>query len=341
MKSEPTETARVLVIAEIGVNHNGDITLAKQLIDAAQVSGADVAKFQIFTAESLVTETAPAAEYQKKNIRADVSHYGMLKSLELTEQQFEELVDYCSQVGVEFMASGFSIDDVDVIVRLGARRLKIPSGEITNLPYLRAVARHHLPTIMSTGMATLNEVSEAIHALTEAGLDRRHLTILHCTTDYPTGPSDVNLRVIPMLHEELKLPIGYSDHTEGTAIAGAAVALGATVIEKHLTLDRELPGPDHKASLEPDRFSEMVAQIRAIEQGLGRSEKYPTLAEKKNRLVARKSIVASRAILRGEILGEQNLTMKRPGTGLSPMLWDRVCGQTAVRDYKPDELIDQ
>lgn len=341
MKSQITNQAEVLVIAEIGVNHNGDVELAKQLIDAAKCSGADIAKFQVFRAESLITEAAPAAEYQKKNIREDVSHYEMLKSLELSERQFEELADYCNQVGIEFMASGFSNEDIEVIVRLGAQRLKIPSGEITNLPFLRAVARHNLPAIMSTGMATLDEVSEAIQALTEAGLEPRHLAILHCTTDYPTHPSDVNLRVIPMLREELKFPVGYSDHTESTAVAGAAVAMGASLIEKHLTLDRELPGPDHRASLEPDQFSEMVAHIRAIEQAIGCPEKLPTPAEIKNRLVARKSIVASRSILRGEILGDENLSTKRPGSGLTPMLWDAICGQTAARDYEPNELIDQ
>lgn len=331
----------VLVIAEIGVNHNGDIKLAKQLIDAAHHSGADVAKFQVFTAQSLVTESAPAADYQKKNIGNDVSHYEMLKSLELSENNFEEIVRYCNRLGIEFMASGFSSEDVDTIVRLGARRLKIPSGEITNLPYLRKIARHGLPTVMSTGMATFKEVLEAVSALTESGLDRTQLTLLHCTTDYPTNYGDVNLRVIPVLREKLNLAIGYSDHTEGIAIAGAAVAMGATVIEKHLTLDRSLPGPDHRASLEPDEFSQMVNHIRAIELGLGGVEKKPTLAEEKNRLIARESIVANRSIARGEVLGEINLTTKRPGNGLSPMAWDRICGQIATRDYVADELIDQ
>lgn len=341
MNSDQLALLPVLVIAEIGVNHNGDVNLAKQLIDAAYRTGADVAKFQVFAAESLVTESAPAAEYQKRNISDDVSQYGMLKDLELSEADLQEIMRYCAQLGIEFMASGFSTEDVETIVSLGVGRLKIPSGEITNLPYLRAIAQHRLPTIMSTGMATLGEVLDAVSVLTESGLDRTQLTLLHCTTDYPAHYADVNLRVIPVLREKLNLSIGYSDHTVGTAIAGAAVALGATVIEKHLTLDRNLPGPDHRASLEPDEFSQMVNHIRAIELGLGNSEKKPTLAEEKNRLIARKSIVANRSIKRGEVLGQDNLSTKRPGSGVSPMAWDRICGQIAARDYVADELIDQ
>lgn len=341
MNSGKETPSRVLVIAEIGVNHNGDLNLAKRLIDVAHHSGADIAKFQVFNSEAMTTETAPAAEYQKKNIGHNVSQFEMLRKLELTVAEFQEIMEYCSQTGIEFMASGFSAENVETIVKLGARRLKIPSGEITNLPYLRAVAQQNLPTIMSTGMATLQEVFEAVGALTEAGLDHKQLTLLHCTTDYPADYSDANLRVIPALRDRVKLAVGYSDHTKGTSIAGAAVALGATVIEKHLTLDRNLPGPDHKASLEPEDFFRMVAQIRAIEQGLGFAEKKPTRAEKKNRLITRKSIVAATSIKQGETLGERNLTTKRPGTGVSPMKWDLICGQVAVRDYGPDDLIAQ
>jgi N,N'-diacetyllegionaminate synthase len=341
LNSKKVTPLPVLVIAEIGVNHNGDINLARKLITAAHRAGADVAKFQLFAAESLVTKSAPAADYQKNSMGSGVSQFEMLKKLELSEDDFQELFDYCNHLGIEFMASGFSTQDVDTIVRLGARRMKIPSGEITNLPYLRAIARHRLPTIMSTGMATFEEVLHSVNALTESGLDLSQITLLHCTTDYPTAYSDVNLRVIPMLRDKLNIPVGYSDHTEGTAISGAAVALGASVIEKHLTLNRNLPGPDHRASLQPDEFSEMVAQIRAIELGLGNSAKKPTRAEERTRLIARKSIVANKSIERGEVLGTHNLTTKRPGTGLTPMAWDAICGQIATRDYVADELIDQ
>jgi N,N'-diacetyllegionaminate synthase len=341
MGSSETANHGVLVIAEIGVNHNGDVHAAKELVKVGHLAGANVAKFQVFRATSLATRSAPSAEYQQRNIGDDVSQYAMLEQLELSTQEFEDVVNYCEETGIEFMASGFSLDDIETIVGLGAKRLKIPSGEITNLPYLRAIAGHNLPTIMSTGMATLDEVGGAVDALLAAGLDRHHLTLLHCTTDYPTTAGDVHLRVIPVLQEKFGVPVGYSDHTEGIAIAVAAVALGSTVIEKHLTLDRQLPGPDHRASLEPGEFSRMVTHIRIVEAGLGHSDKRPTANEEKIRLVARKSIVAKTAISAGDVFTEENLTTKRPGNGLSPMLWDEMCGRQATRDYKPDDLIEQ
>lgn len=341
MGSSQTITPSVLVIAEIGVNHSGDLVTAKELVRAAHRAGANVAKFQVFSAASLATRNAPSAEYQQRNIGDDVSQYAMLEQLELSREEFEEVVTYCEELGIEFMASGFSLDDIETIVGLGAKRLKIPSGEITNLPYLRAIAGHKMPTIMSTGMATIDEVNEAVEALLAAGLDRHHLTLLHCTTDYPTTPGDVHLRALAVLREKFDVSVGYSDHTEGIAIATAAVALGSTIIEKHLTLDCNLPGPDHRASLEPSEFSHMVTNIRIVEAGLGNSEKTPSENEKKIRLVARKSIVAKTSISAGDVFTEENLTTKRPGSGLSPMLWDEICGRQATRDYNPDELIER
>lgn len=340
MEISKVDTPRVLVIAEIGVNHNRSLSMAKELIDAAQRAGADAVKFQVFRASTLATSSAPSAKYQQRNTGNSRSQYEMLRELEFSEEEFGELAEYCDKMEIEFMASGFSLDDIETIVGLGVRRMKVPSGEITNLPYLRAIAHHNLPTIMSTGMATLDEVTKAVDALVLSGFDRHNLTLLHCTSDYPTKPGDAHLRVIPALREQFDLPVGYSDHTEGIAIAAAAVALGSTVIEKHLTLDRHLPGPDHQASLEASDFSDMVAQIRIVESGLGRCHKKPTDNEEEVMLVARKSVVAKSRIFAGEVFTDENLTTKRPGSGLSPMLWDEILGRQATRDYEPDEFIE-
>ena len=329
-----------MVIAEIGVNHNGDVKLAKKLIDAAKASGADVAKFQVFEAERLVTVDAPSADYQTRNTRKDQHQLQLLQGLQLSTTDFRELRAYCEAIGIEFMASGFSTEDIDTIVSFGVQRVKIPSGEITNLPYLRAAGSLRLPIILSTGMATIDEVQDALVVLEESGLDRSFVTVLHCTTDYPTQLEGVNLLAMLTLRDELHVAIGYSDHTKGTTVSPIAVGMGARVIEKHLTLDQSLPGPDHLASLEPSDFAAMVREIRIIEKILGNGDKTPTKVEEANRLIARKSIVAARDIAAGEELSAENLTTKRPGSGISPMEWDRVIGTTATRHYNADELIE-
>ena len=329
-----------MVIAEIGVNHNGDVELAKKLIDAAKASGADVAKFQVFEAKRLVTVDAPSADYQTRNTGKDQHQLQLLQDLQLSTTDFGELKAYCEEIGIEFMASGFSIEDIETIVSLGVRRLKIPSGEITNLPYLRAAASHKLPIILSTGMATIDEVQDALVVFEESGMDRSLVTALHCTTDYPTHLEDVNLRAMLTLRDELHVAVGYSDHTEGITVAPIAVGMGARVIEKHLTLNQSLPGPDHLASLEPADFAAMVRGIRIIEKILGNGQKIPTRAEEANRLIARKSLVAARDIAAGEEFSADNLTTKRPGSGISPMEWDRMIGTKATRHYNADELIE-
>ena len=336
----PTTHPATLVIAEIGVNHNGDVELAKQLIDSAKAAGADVAKFQVFDAERLVTGDAPSADYQTRNTGKEQHQLQLLQDLQLSEANFHELRNYCALAGIEFMASGFSIEDIDTIVSLGVQRLKIPSGEITNLPYLRVAASHKLPIILSTGMATIDEVEDALVVFEESGLDVSLVTVLHCTTDYPTQLEDVNLQAMLTLRDELHVAVGYSDHTEGITVAPIAVGMGARVIEKHLTLDQALPGPDHLASLEPSDFANMVRDIRIVEKILGNGHKTPTKAEAANRLIARKSLVAARDIAVGDLFSADNLTTKRPGSGVSPMEWDRVIGTKATRRYNADELIE-
>ncbi len=336
----PSQSTTVLVIAEIGVNHNGDLDLAKKLIEAASVAGADVAKFQVFDASRLTTPDAPTADYQARNTGRDEGQLQLLENLQLSQSDFQELYEFCDRQGIEFMASGFSLEDLDIIASLGVRKLKIPSGEITNLPYLRAAGSSGLPIILSTGMATLDEVDEALNILEAAGCSREHVTVLHCTTDYPTALDDVNLRAMLTLKEELTIAVGYSDHTEGTLVSPVAVGMGAQVIEKHLTIDKSLPGPDHRASLEPSEFAEMVQQIRAVEKILGQGVKEPTDTERANQRVARKSIVAAENIGAGEDFSEKNITTKRPGSGVSPMKWDDVIGTRATRDYVKDELVE-
>lgn len=332
---------RTLIIAEAGVNHNGDIKLAKQLIDAAADSGADYVKFQTFSADRIVTKSADKAEYQKKFSDSSESQYEMLKRLELSVEMHLELIEHCEQRLIKFLSTGFDIKSVDLLVGLGLNLLKIPSGEITNLPFLRYTGSLGLPVILSSGMSTMKEIGDALSILEQTGLPRAQITVLHCTSEYPTPMNEVNLLAMSSIRNTLGVAVGYSDHTVGIEVSVAAVALGASVIEKHFTIDRSLPGPDHKASLEPIELSAMVKSIRNVEIALGSDVKGPTNSEIKNIRVARKSILAGRKIELGEIFSALNLVIKRPGDGVSPMQWDRLMGQIASREYLPDEKIDQ
>ena len=330
----------VLIIAEAGVNHNGDLELAKSLVDAAANAGADLVKFQSFSAERLATVSAPKADYQNQTTDQKQSQFAMLQQLELSPQMHEQLITHCAKQGIGFFSTGFDTQSVDYLASLGAVRFKIPSGEITNLPYLRHVGGFGKPLILSTGMATLGEIEAALDALGIAGTPRSQITVLHCNTEYPTPVQDVNLLAMTRIRDAFGVAVGYSDHTAGIEVPIAAVALGATVIEKHLTLDRNLPGPDHKASLEPDEFAAMVRAIRNIEQAMGDGIKRPSPSEAQNKPSVRKSLVAAKPIKAGERFTSDNLTAKRPGTGISPMRWDDVLGRTASRDYGVDELIE-
>lgn len=332
-------TGQTIIIAEAGVNHNGDLGLAKQLIDAAAKAGADLVKFQTFSADRLATRTAKKADYQAHATGSNESQHEMLRRLELTAEMHNELIAHCRARNIDFFSTGFDIESVNMLVSLGQNRFKIPSGEITNLPYLRHIGGFGKDVILSTGMATMGEIEAAIEALEQAGTPRANLTVLHCTTEYPTPMAEVNLRAMQSIHSAFGVAVGYSDHTPGIEVAIAAVAMGASVIEKHFTLDRKLPGPDHKASLEPAELAAMIEAIRNIEIALGDGIKRLTPSEAKNKSVARKSLVASRAIKAGEILSAENITAKRPGTGISPMRWDEIVGQIAQRNYKADELI--
>ena len=330
---------KTLIIAEAGVNHNGSIEMAKRLIDAAAVAGVDYVKFQTFKAEKLVTKDAKQAEYQQRNA-ADDSQYTMLKKLELSEAQHEELVAYCQQKGVCFLSTAFDLESIEYLHSLNLGLWKIPSGEITNYPYLKKIAQYSEPVIMSTGMCSMDDVEQALNVLLEHGLTKEQITLLHCNTEYPTPMQDVNLKAMLQLRGEFGIKVGYSDHTKGIEVPIAAVALGAEVIEKHFTLDRTLPGPDHKASLEPNELKAMVDAIRNIEQALGDGQKHVSASEERNMAIARKSIVAAKDIKKGEFLTEENLTTKRPGSGISPMRWEEVIGTKAIRDFAEDELIE-
>ena len=329
-----------LIIAEAGVNHNGDIQLAKRLIDEAAAAGADLVKFQTFNASRQVTRSAKKADYQTLTTDSSESQHAMLQRLELTEAMHHELIAHCASRQIGFFSTGFDIECVDLLVRLGQEQFKIPSGEITNLPYLRYIGQLGKRIILSSGMATLGEIEAAIDVLEQAGTARSMLTLLHCTTEYPTPMAEVNLRAMQSLQTAFGVDIGYSDHTQGIEVAIAAVAMGASVIEKHFTLDRTLPGPDHQASLEPAELSAMVAAIRNIETALGYGIKRLTPSESRNRPVARKSLVASRAVKAGEVFTADNLTTKRPGSGISAMRWDEFLGKKAQRDFAADELIE-
>jgi N,N'-diacetyllegionaminate synthase len=330
---------KVLCIAEAGVNHNGDLELAKQLVDAAAEAGADLVKFQTFNANRMVTRSAKKADYQNQATGSKESQHEMLRRLELTVDMHHELIAHCAARNIGFFSTGFDIESVDLLVSLGQDHFKIPSGEITNLPYLRHIGGLGKAIIFSTGMATMGEIEAAIDVLEQAGTQRANITVLHCTTEYPTPMDEVNLRAMQSIHTAFGVAVGYSDHTSGIEVAIAAVALGACVIEKHFTLDRNLPGPDHKASLEPQELKSMIAAIRNIEIALGDGIKRLTPSEVRNKPIARKSLVANRAIKVGEVFSAQNITAKRPGTGISPMRWDEFIGQVAQRNYQADELI--
>jgi N,N'-diacetyllegionaminate synthase len=330
---------RTLVIAEAGVNHNGHLQLAKQLVDAAAAAGADVVKFQTFQANHLATERAEQAAYQQQALGQTQSQQAMLQQLELKPEQHGQLIEYCQQQDIEFLSTAFDPPSIQLLASLQLKRWKIPSGEITNLPYLRQIGAMCQPVILSTGMANLGEIEAALTVLEQTGTPRSQITLLHCTTEYPARPEEVNLRAMQTIAQAFGVATGYSDHSEGINVPIAAVAMGATVIEKHLTLDRNLPGPDHKASLEPDDFAAMVRGIRTIEQALGDGIKRPTASEQANLPLVRKSLVAARPIRAGELFSEANLTAKRPGTGISPMQWDAWVGRPASRDFAADELI--
>ena len=329
----------IIIIAEAGVNHNGSIELAKKLIDIAAEAGADFVKFQTFKAEILVTQTADKAEYQKEITDTDESQFAMIKKLELDRKTHEKLIDYCKTKDIQFLSTAFDHDSIDLLDELNIPLFKIPSGEITNLPYLRHIGKMGKPIIMSTGMSTLDEVHNALNILIESGAEKEQITILHCNTEYPTPMKDVNLKAMLTIKDEMGVNIGYSDHTLGIEVPIAAVAMGATVIEKHFTLDRNMPGPDHAVSLEPEELKAMVTAIRNIEKAMGGGEKKPSSSETKNISVVRKSIVAKMSIKKGELFTEENLTVKRPGTGISPMGWDAVIGKPASSDYEMDDLI--
>lgn len=336
-----SDKVHVTIIAEAGVNHKGSLELAKRLVDVATDAGADIVKFQTFKADRIATKQADQAEYQKKNQNTNgQSQLDMLKKLELSDSDHRELLSYCEKKGIKFWSTAFDLESIDYLRHLGIDLWKIPSGEITNYPYLKKIASFNQPVIMSTGMCEMDDVSCAIDALTKNGLDKEKITLLHCNTEYPTPMDDVNLTAMESMRKEFGLSVGYSDHTKGIEIPIAAVALGAKVIEKHVTLDRGMEGPDHKASIEPYELKAMVCAIRNVEEAMGDGKKKVSPSERKNIAIARKSIVASRPIAEGEIFTEDNLTVKRPGSGISPMRWEEVIGQKALRNFDTDELIE-
>ena len=329
-----------LVIAEAGVNHNGDLNLAFQLVEAAAQAGADVVKFQTFQAQELATEQADKAAYQKETTVEAETQRGMLQKLELTPDQHLQLVYHCRDYGIEFLSTAFDPASIDLLSSFNLQRWKIPSGEITNLLYLRKIGSLKQPVILSTGMANLGDIEAAIHVLEQAGTNRDHITVLHCTTQYLAPLDEVNLRAMQTIAQAFGVAVGYSDHTDGITVPIAAVAMGATVIEKHLTLDRTMEGPDHLASLEPDQFAAMVQGVRMIKRAMGDGIKRPTASECANLPIVRKSLVAARAIQVGEPFSAENITAKRPGTGISPMNWDALIDRKAMRSYAPDEMIE-
>lgn len=326
-----------LIIAEAGVNHNGSLETAKQLAAAAKECGADIVKFQTARLDSLVSKYARMAEYQKKNTGEEESQKDMLRRLLLSFEDFLELADYCKKIGIKFLSTPFDIESIRFLNDM-QDIWKVPSGEITNYPYLMEIGKTRKKVILSTGMSNLQEIHNAVDTLRDAGSS--DMVMLHCTTEYPTPFEEVNLNVMETLKKEFGCPVGYSDHTQGIEVSLAAVSMGAVVIEKHFTLDRNMPGPDHKASLEPGELKMMVEGIRRIEQAKGSHVKEPTVSELKNRDIARKSIVAARDIVKGERFTEQNLTTKRPGNGITPMKWNEVIGQKAKRNFGEDELIE-
>ena len=331
---------KVIIIAEAGVNHNGNYDLAVKMIHEAKRAGADYVKFQPAVPELVISTFAPKAEYQKETTGADESQLDMCRAIHLPRTDYVKLAAICKEEGIGFMSTPFDLVSIDVLEELDMDYWKIPSGEITNLPYLRKIASKHRPVIMSTGMCEMQEIADALAVLEAGGLTRDQITLLHCNTQYPTPFADVNLAAMHTIAATFGTKVGYSDHTRGIEVPIAAVAMGAKVIEKHFTLDCNMEGPDHKASLEPHQLKAMVDAIRNVEEAIGSAEKHATASETPNKEVARKSIVAARAIAKGEVLTEENITVKRPGNGISPMLWDSVIGTKAKRDFIYDELIE-
>ncbi len=329
----------VFIIAEAGVNHNGSLELAKQLIDVAADAGVDAVKFQTFRADKLVSKTAQKAQYQKQTTDVSESQYEMIKKLELDETAHHELIDYCKTKNILFLSTPFDHESIELLNNLGMNIFKIPSGEITNLPYLRHIGSLCKEVILSTGMADLGEIEDTLDVLIASGTPKEQITVLHATTEYPCPIEDVNLRAMQTIERAFGVKVGYSDHTNGIEVPIAAVAMGASVIEKHFTLDKTMEGPDHKASLEPHELNAMVCAIHNIEKALGDGIKKPSASETKNMNIARKSIVASCFITQGEFLCTDNITVKRPGNGINPMRWDEIIGTVAKRDYYEDELI--
>jgi N,N'-diacetyllegionaminate synthase len=331
---------KTFIIAEAGVNHNGSVEIAKKMIEVAKECGADAIKFQTFKAEKVISKYAPKAEYQKQATGEIDSQLEIVKNLELSFDDFIVLKEYCDKLNIMFLSTPFDFESIDFLDDLGLEIFKIPSGEITNLPYLEKIGKLGKKIILSTGMADLGEIEDALDILIFSGTKKENITVLHCNTEYPTPYEDVNLLAMLTIKEAFKVKVGYSDHTLGIEVPIAAVALGASVIEKHFTLDKKMEGPDHKASLEPHELKAMIDAIRNIEKSLGDGIKKPSKSELKNKDIARKSIVAKREIKKGEIFTEDNITVKRPGNGISPMRWYEVLGKVASRDYKEDEIIE-
>lgn len=328
----------VLIIAEAGVNHNGDIALAYKMIDAAKEAGADIIKFQTAKPELVISRYAEKAEYQKNTTGNEESQLEMCKKIHLKFEDYIPLKKYCEECGIKFLSTPFDLESIDFLDELGCDIWKIPSGEITNYPYMVKIAKTQKPIILSTGMCSMDEIKEALELLEKNGA--KEISLLHCTTEYPTPFEDVNLNAMETMKAEFGVEVGYSDHTVGIEVPVAAVAVGATIIEKHFTLDKNMEGPDHKASLEPHELKQMVDSIRHIEQAMGSGEKQPAESEKKNINIARKSIVARVDIKAGDVFTEENITTKRPGNGISPMRWNEVIGTKAIRDFGEDELIE-
>lgn len=331
---------KTYIIAEAGVNHNGSLELAFQLIEAAREAGADAVKFQSFKADKLVSSKAEKAEYQKQTTEARESQYEMIKKLELSLDDHYKLIEYCKKVGIQFLSSPFDLDSIDLLDELRLDIFKIPSGEIINLPYLRKIGKLNKNVILSTGMCDLGEIEDALDVLVENGTDINKITVLQCNTEYPTPYEDVNLNAMLTIKNSFGVKVGYSDHTQGIEVPIAAVALGAEVIEKHFTLDKNMEGPDHKASLVPNELKEMVFAIRNIEKSLGSGIKKASKSELKNKPIARKSLVAVKEIKKGELFTEENVGIKRPGNGISPMRWDEVIGKISKKDFSIDDLIE-
>ena len=329
----------VFIIAEAGVNHNGSIDLAKKLIDVASAAGADAVKFQTFKAKNLATKSSEKANYQKNTTHQKQTQFDMLKKLELSKEMHIELINYSKNKDIKFLSSPFDHDSIELLKDLGLEIFKIPSGEITNLPYLRHIGKLNKKIILSTGMSNIDEVKNALDILVSSGTKKNNITVLHANTEYPTQMEDVNLKAMVIMGKELNVNFGYSDHTLGIEVDIAAVALGASIIEKHFTLNCNMEGPDHKASLEPDQLNKMVISIRNIEKALGNGIKKPSKSELPNIQIVRKSIIAKTKIKKGEILNENNLAVKRPGGGISPMKWDEIIGTKAIKDYNEDELL--